>query len=129
MYCHEADEAGDLWFYTSLGEGKVEEIADDSHVNLAFAHPSSQNYVSISGRAEIVRNRPVVEGKWSEWMRAWFPKGKDDPNMVLIRVHPERGEYWDSPSSTVINLYGYAKAAMTGKQPTELSENAKVNLT
>ncbi|HEX2726529.1 MAG TPA: pyridoxamine 5'-phosphate oxidase, partial [Beijerinckiaceae bacterium] len=36
--------------------------------------------------------------------------------------------YWDSPSSTLIHLYGYAKAALTGSPPTELSEQKKVNL-
>jgi hypothetical protein len=43
-------------------------------------------------------------------------------------VHPEKGEYWDSPSSTLIHLYGYAKAALTGSSPTEMSDQKKVNL-
>jgi hypothetical protein len=61
-------------------------------------------------------------------MKAWFPQGVDDPQIALIRVHPVKGEYWDSPNSTVLHLYGYAKAALTGKQPTELTEQEKVNL-
>ena len=55
-----------------------------------------------------------------------FPK--DDPQLALIRVHPERGEFWDSPSSTVIHLYNYVKAAITGWPPNELSDNQKVEL-
>jgi hypothetical protein len=60
--------------------------------------------------------------------RPWFPDGKDDPQIALIRVHPEKGEYWDSPSATIVNLYGYAKAALTGSSPMELSDTKKVNL-
>jgi hypothetical protein len=28
-----------------------------------------------------------------------------------------KGEYWDSPNSTMLHLYGYVKAAVTGESP------------
>ena len=128
MYCMEADAAGDLWFFTKLQSPKVTEISKDGQVNLGYANPSKQDYVSVSGRAEIVRDRARIDEKWSEPLRAWFPDGKDDPQIALLRVHPEKGEYWDSPSSTLIHLYGYAKAALNGSSPTEMSDQKKVNL-
>ena len=30
-------------------------------------------------------------------MKAWFPKGEDDPEIALIRVTAEKAEYWDAP--------------------------------
>ena len=128
MYCMEADEAGDLWFFTRLQSPKVMEISQDGQVNLGYANPSKQDYVSVSGRAEIVRDRAKIDEKWSEPLRAWFPDGKDDPQIALLRVHPQKGEYWDSPSSALIHLYGYAKAALTGSSPTEMSDQKKVSL-
>ena len=128
MYCMEADAAGDLWFFTKLQSPKVTEISKDGQVNLGYSNPSKQDYVSVSGRAEIVRDRAKIDEKWSAPLKAWFPDGKDDPQIALIRVHPEKGEYWDSPSSTLIHLYGYAKAALTGSSPTEMSDQKKVNL-
>jgi general stress protein 26 len=128
MYNQDADEAGDLWFFTRISTPKVTEISKDGQVNLGFSNPSKQDYVSISGRAEIVRDRAKIDEKWSAPLKAWFPDGKDDPQMALIRVHPGKGEYWDSPSSTLIHIYGYAKAALTGSSPTELTDQKKVNL-
>jgi hypothetical protein len=64
----------------------------------------------------------------AEPLRAWFPEGKDDPQVALLNVHPEKGEYLDSPYSTLIHLYGYAKAALTGSSPTEVSDQKKINL-
>jgi general stress protein 26 len=128
MYNQEADEAGDFWFFTQIQSGKSREIAKDHQVNLGFCDPQKQHYVSIAGRAEIVRDKALIKDKWSEGLRAWFPEGIDDPQIALIRVHPERGEYWDSPSSTVIHLYGYVKARLTGEQPLELTDQKKVNL-
>jgi len=129
MYCIEADKPGDLWFFTRLASPKTTEISRDGHVNLAYSHPSKQHYISVSGRAEIVRDKGRIQEKWSESLRTWFPDGKDDPQLALLRVHPERGEFWDSPSRTVMYLYGYVKAAVTGKSPTELSDTREVDLT
>ncbi|MFN3890588.1 MAG: pyridoxamine 5'-phosphate oxidase family protein [Beijerinckiaceae bacterium] len=128
MYALAPDETGDLWFFTKISSPKVSEFARDGHVNLAFSDPGKQNYVSVSGRAQIVRDPAVVERKWREPMRAWFPEGRDDPELTLVRVHPETGEYWDSPSGAVMYLYGYAKAALTGEPPKEMADTAKVDL-
>jgi general stress protein 26 len=128
MYSMEADESGNLWFFTKLQSPKVAEISKDRQVNLAYADPDEQHYVSISGVAEVVRDKARIDEKWSEPLRAWFPDGKDDPAIALIRVKPVRGEYWDSPSSTLVHLYGYVKATLTGQPPTELGEQKKVNL-
>ncbi len=128
MYNQAADEHGDLWFFTQLQSPKITEISRDNEVNLSYADPDKQHYVSLFGTAEIVRDKKKIEEKWSEGMRAWFPNGTDDPQIALIRVRPVRGEYWDSPNSTILHLYGTVKAAITGKQPTELTEQEKVNL-
>ncbi|MDB5557808.1 MAG: pyridoxamine 5-phosphate oxidase [Enterovirga sp.] len=129
MWNHCADQSGDLWFFTRERDPKVRELSREAQVNLAFADPSGQNYVSISGTAEIVRDQTKIKEFWSEPLRTWFPNGPDDPDIALIRIHPSGGEYWDSPSRTVMQLYGYAKARLTGEQPTELADNKKVSLT
>ena len=127
MYSQDADEAGDLWFFTRMQSPKITEISRDHQINLAFANPDKQDYVSVSGRAEIVRDRQKIDEKWSEPMRTWFPEGKDDPQIALIRVHPEKGEYWDGQSSAMLHLYGYVKAVVTGESP-KGGDQAKVDL-
>jgi general stress protein 26 len=128
MHSQAADEQGHLWFFTQISSPKAAEISRDNQVNLAYADTSKQHYVSVAGKAEIVRDKAAIQSHWSEGMRAWFPKGVDDPQIALIRVHPEKGEFWDSPSSTVVHLYGYVKAQLVGKPPTELTEQKKVDL-
>ena len=129
MYNHTIDDGGDLWFFSRAKTPKVSELQAHSQVNLAYSDPSGQNYVSVSGQAEIVRDRAKVKELWSEGLRTWFPKGPDDPDIVLICVHPASGEYWDSPSQTIMQIYGYAKARLTGETPENLAETNKVTLT
>lgn len=127
MYSMKPDERGDLWFFTRASAHKTDEIDQEHRVNLAYAEPDDQNYVSVSGYAQIVRDRGRIDQFWSEPLRAWFPQGKDDPDIALVKVRPEKAEYWDSPSSTLVHMVGYAKAALTGKPP-HPGDNAKVDL-
>jgi general stress protein 26 len=85
---------GDMWFMTSGHSGKIDEIAADSHVNVALQ--KDREYVSVCGRARVLRDRAKVDELWNEHMRAYFPNGKDDPDLVLLQVQAEEGEYWDN---------------------------------
>lgn len=64
---------------------------------------------------------------WSEPLRAWFPKGLDDPNIALLKVTVSSAQYWDSPSGLMVVLGGYLKAVTTGKSA-EGGENETLEL-
>ena len=118
---------GELWFASRDGTPKLDEIASESHVLLAYSEPKGQNYVSVAGTAHIVRDTAKVKELWTEGLRVWFPKGPDDPAIALIRVKIDSAEYWDSPSSKWLYAYGYAKARLTGEAPRDVGENKVVN--
>lgn len=120
-------EDGIIWFFTGYESAKSHELENDSHVNLSYADPSNNLYVSVSGRASLSRDRAKIDELWNPAMIAWFPDGKDDPNIGLIKVQIEKAEYWDTPNSAVVHLYGVVKAAITGK-PADPGENKKINL-
>lgn len=117
---------GELWFFTSNRSGKIQSIENDQHVNVSYADPKRQKYVSITGRAEHVHNRTKMEDLWSPALKAWFPDGLEDPEITLIRVKVESAEYWDSPSSTFVQLVGFAQALATGERADDLGENQRV---
>lgn len=118
---------GDLWFFTRDNTHKADEVAKDPRVNVAYSKPDNNRYVSVSGTAEIVKDRAKMEKFWSPILKAWFPDGLEDPHICLLKVGVEQAEYWDAPSSTIVQLFGMAKALATG---TEMSygENKKINL-
>ncbi|HEY0602371.1 MAG TPA: pyridoxamine 5'-phosphate oxidase family protein [Herpetosiphonaceae bacterium] len=118
---------GDLWFFTGASSSKVAEVMNDRHVNLSYADPDNQSYVSISGRAQTVRDRKKMEELWNPAYKAWFPKGLEDPDLALLKVTAEQAEYWDSPSSGVVYAFGLVKALVTG-QRAEGGENEKIDL-
>lgn len=118
---------GDLWFATGLDSDKVRDIQADPRVNVSVQNDADNSYVSLSGTASIVRDRARIDQLWSPAMKIFFPEGKDDPNLCLIRVDAEGGEYWDGPGTVIGKMAYLAGAAVTGN-PGVMSENATVDM-
>jgi general stress protein 26 len=127
MSTQEYEGSNELWFFTSDRTHKVDEIEADNRVNVAYAKPDDNVYVSVSGRAAIVKDRAKMEELWNPILKAWFPEGLDDPTLCLLKVTIEEAEYWDSPNSKLVQLAGFVKAIVTG-QPAEGGEYGKVSL-
>lgn len=86
-----------LWFFAVTHFTHAEEILDDKEVALAYASPDKQGYFSVSGRAHVVHDKAKTEELWTPMAATRFPKGVDDPGLVLVRVDVGAVEYWDSP--------------------------------
>lgn len=127
MATQQVEFDGDLWFFTRASAPKVGEVEQEQHVNVSFARPDKQHYVSVSGRARLVRERAKIEELWNPAYKAWFPEGLDDPDLALLKVSAEKAEYWEGNSSAVAHLIGLVKAAVTGTSY-QGGENEKVNL-
>lgn len=109
------DVQGRLWFFTAAQSPKVGEI-DRQHgqVNLAYADPANGNYASISGVGRFYRDAGRAKELWSKPCGIWFPDGPEDPDLLLLQVSIEQAEYWDSPDSPVLRLWGVARALVAG---------------
>jgi general stress protein 26 len=125
MATQQVEFDGDLWFFTWLDTTKVEDLQRHPQVNVSFADPERQHYVSVSGPTTLVHDRRKMEELWSPWFRTWFPGGLADPNLALLQVQVEQAEYWDAPTSTMVQLFGVVKATLTG-QPPQPGEHAKL---
>lgn len=122
---HAGFEDATLWFFTKADSQKASEIDRHWRVNLAYADPDDQNYVSMSGVAQVVRDKAKIQELWRDILTTWFPKGMDDPELALIKVTVDSAEYWDSPSSLMVHAYGYVKAKVTGEAP-KPGDNARI---
>lgn len=121
------DPNGDLWFFTGASSHKVSEISRVPRVNVSFADPDNQNYVSITGAAQLVRDRNKIAELWKPEFKMWFPEGKDDPDIALLRISLEKAEYWDSPSSTIGYVLNFVSSLVMGKEA-DHGENRKIDL-
>ncbi len=126
MAALQMDENATIWFFTQKTSPKVAQIEQhERQVNLSFVNVNDADYVSISGTADEIDDRAKIDELWNPQAKAWFPNGKDDPNLTLLRVHTHMAEYWDSNDSMMVRLFQQASAALTGTVP-KMGENEKV---
>ena len=118
---------GTLWFFTRASAPKVEEVEREHKVNVSYSKPGGQSFVSDSGTAHLVRDQAKNQEFWTPAMKAWFPKGPEDPETALLRIDVDKAEYWDTAPGPIVIAIGYAKAALTGK-PYHPGENEKISL-
>ncbi len=118
---------GDVYFFTYASTHKVLEAQHNPQVNVAFSDPKNQNYVSLSGTASLLRDKAKMTELWQPQLKAWFPKGLDEPDIALLKVTGHKAEYWDSPSSAIAHAIGLVQTLATGK-PANVGENEKVSL-
>ncbi|AEI51592.1 pyridoxamine 5'-phosphate oxidase family protein [Runella slithyformis] len=127
MGTSDVDEEGNIWFFTSESSQKINEVEDNSNVSVCYADPDDNTYVCVMGTAQIVHDRKKIDELWNPALKIWFPEGKEDPEIVLIKIDPISAEYWDSSSSKMVVLFNMAKALVTGKEYDE-GEYGKINL-
>ncbi|MEO5952066.1 MAG: pyridoxamine 5'-phosphate oxidase family protein [Chloroflexia bacterium] len=116
MTTQQVEFDGDIWFFVGLDGDSVTAIKANENVNLGYAKPDDNLYVSVTGKAEIVNDDAKKKEFWNPLFKAWFPDGLEDPSLGLIKVTVTSAEYWDSPSSLVVTLVGFAKALITHEE-------------
>ena len=83
-----------IWFFTREEAHKVEELGRDPRVSLSYADPGTGRFASLSGAAELEDDRTRVKDLWDDKVAGWIGSGPDDPDLLLIKVKPEAGEFW-----------------------------------
>ena len=122
------DEGSQLFFFISRKGELAHCIERDGNVNVAYAHPGDDTYVSVSGTATLIEDQNKKEYLFTPFAKAWFPGGPADPDMALIGVEIGHAEFWNVTESKMTQLFVMAKAAITGEPPKDLGEHKKLNL-
>lgn len=127
MSSHAERKTHNIFFLTDASGAKDEELRQDPRACLAFSEPKNNTYLSVSGRADVVRDTAKIKELWDKDAEAFWPNGPEDPNIRLVRFQPEMAEFWDGPSSTIVAGLKMLAANVTGKEP-DMGANKKVAL-
>ena len=118
-------DAGLIWFVTDVRSAKDDEIEAAHDVGLVFIGEENRVYLSITGRAMVIRDKPKAEEIWKKTDSVWLPGGPNDPNMRLLRVESVTAELWEEPSGTAVKTFNFAELRLL-ENNTKLGEQNKV---
>ncbi|TAJ96256.1 MAG: general stress protein [Reyranella sp.] len=124
----DADRGGVIWFFMSRSGQPAADLAVSHDVNVAYADPNADMYVSVSGMARIVEDPVKKQELWTMAANAWFPGGVEDPDLALVAVLAAEAEYWDVKANKAVQIFKLAKAALTGEEPADLAKHRRVRM-
>jgi len=126
MQVQDVDSDGCLWFFSGADSAHNAHIGEDPRVQLVFCNNSNHEYLAVYGKAEITRDIHKVDELWTNMVKIWFPDGKDDANLTLICVCPEKVHYWDVKDGKLVAMAKILVGAVTGS-PKDIGVEGDLN--
>ncbi len=116
------DQVDTLWFFI----GKDNRLAKGGAAMVQFVSKGHDYFACLAGSARIHNDAAQIDKLWSRHVESWFPGGKNDPNLALLRFDIESAELWENDMS----LSGKLKILFGGKiTPSEEGSHARVDTT
>lgn len=123
----ELGEKAVLYFFVSKSTEVGRRLQLDGDVNISYADPNKDRYVSVTGFAKVSEDMDAKQRLFNPMAKAWFPGGAADPDLELVEVQILHAEYWDVKESKPTQLFKMAAAAVSGKRP-EMGEHKEIHV-
>jgi len=101
------DQVDTIWFFI----GKDNRLAKGGAAMAQFVSKGQDFFACLSGHVAVDNDPAMIDKLWSQAVEAWFPEGKADPNLALLRFNIDNAELWESDMS----LTGKLKLLFGGK--------------
>ena len=99
----DVDYDGRSFFFTWGTSKLAQDLKNNSHVNLSFSGKKNL-FISVSGLAEIVRNRRKMEKQWVPSLNQWFDQGLDTPDLVMVEVQARTIHLWQNETEKIVEF-------------------------
>ena len=84
----EADSA--IWFFTNVQN----RFAELGAVTATFTSKGHDVFARFHGTLAHETSRARLDKQWSNFVEAWFPGGKEDPNLIMLRMDLGEATIW-----------------------------------
>ncbi|HET8611586.1 MAG TPA: pyridoxamine 5'-phosphate oxidase family protein [Sphingomonas sp.] len=116
------DQVDTLWFFV----GRNNRLATGGAAMAQFVSKGHDYFASLSGQVRIDNDRAMIDKLWSRQVEAWFPGGKDDPDLALLRFDIHGAELWEAD----VSMPGKLKMLLGRKiEPSEEGSHAHIGTT
>ncbi|OJV54035.1 MAG: hypothetical protein BGO31_11755 [Bacteroidetes bacterium 43-16] len=116
MSRQEVDEAGNIWYLFSAQSDTFKHLQANDQVSILFSHVGDYNFLSINGVATVSRDQERIDKYWNKFVEAWFEKGKEDPNIRVMKVNVKDAHYWDNKTNKLVTFFKLAASAVSGQK-------------
>jgi general stress protein 26 len=79
-----------IWFFT----GRNNRFAAMGPATVTYQSKGHDVFCRFSGVLSEETSREALDKQWSNFVEAWFPGGKDDPNLLMMRLDLGEAAIW-----------------------------------
>jgi general stress protein 26 len=115
MAVQKVDDQGNLWFLSSNDSHTNNELQNDPFVQLLFQGSAHSDFLNIYGLATTNSDKEKIKELWASDMKTWFTDGQDDTRILVIKVEPSEGYYWDNRHGDAIAYLKIKIGSIIGK--------------
>ena len=104
-----------IWFFTRADTDLVRQIGD-GHAGL-FVFQQKEIQACIHGGLTARHDPARIAKYWNAVVAAWYPQGRDDPGLIMLRLECMDAEVWISQAAPIKFAWEIAKANATKHAP------------
>lgn len=119
MTAYREEETGTIWFFTRDDTNLARDVAaGESAAMFHYGSKDQKVWACIAGELTVHgHDREIINRYWNPVLAAWYPEGKDDPHLTILRFDGEDGRIWVSDGGLVKFAFEIAKANLTKTMP------------
>jgi general stress protein 26 len=121
------DASRSVFFFARADNDLAQRAADGGEAMMCLQSKDDSFIACVGGELSVVRDPERVERFWNPVVAAWFPEGKDDPELIFLRLDPVDAQLWIADGNPVKFGWEIAKANL-GKRTPDIGETAHLEL-
>lgn len=125
MFVDRAENA--IWFFTRKGADLAQSTGAGHYAMLCIMAKDMEFQACIGGQLTPDHDPEKIDKYWSPNVAAWFPEGKDDPDLTLLKLTCNDAQIWVSHGGPLNYAFQTLKANATHTLP-DVGQHGSVNL-
>lgn len=120
------NDSGAIYFFSDRTSDLGKAVLNmDNDVMMTYMEKDYQ--ACVRGRLFPNTNPAVIDRFWNSIVASWYPGGKTDPKMLVLRFEMEDAALWASTGNPIKFFYETTKANMTDTLP-DVGDKANIKV-
>lgn len=118
MTAFQEEGSNAIWFFTRDDVELARDTGEGADARFDYGSKDQKVWASLRGRLTVApRDQAIIDRHWNPIVAAWYPDGKEDPHLALLRFDSADGRIWLSDGGLLKFAFEIAKANITGETP------------
>ncbi|HET9159591.1 MAG TPA: pyridoxamine 5'-phosphate oxidase family protein [Caulobacteraceae bacterium] len=118
---------GKIWFFTHRDTDLARRVGDGAQAMFIVQAKDQDLQACVGGLLVEDRDRDRIDKYWDPMIAAWFPEGKQDEGLTLLRLDCHDAQVWLTEAGPLKYAWEVARSNLKGERP-DLGEQRHLDL-